>query len=69
MGKIDKLLQLRTNIVILFFLVLLSFQVSLNFIYLNLLEINFNYRLFKNKKVNEVIYQTFVPVFNKNQPI
>ena len=66
MGKIDKLLQLRTNIVILFFLVLLSFQVSLNFIYLNLLEINFNYRLFKNKKVNEVIYQTFVPVFNKN---
>ena len=37
----------------------LSFQVSLNFIY----------RLFKNKKVNEVIYQAFVPVFNKNQPI
>ena len=59
MGKIDKLLQLCTNIVILFFLVLLSFQVSLNFIY----------RLFKNKKVNEVIYQAFVPVFNKNQPI
>ena len=59
MGKIDKLLQLCTNIVILFFLVLLSFQVSLNFIY----------RLFKNKKVNEVIYQSFVPVFNKNQPI
>ena len=59
MGKIDKLLQLCTNIVILFFLVLLSFQVSLNFVY----------RLFKNKKVNEVIYQAFVPVFNKNQPI
>ena len=59
MGKIDKLLQLCTNIVILFFLVLLSFQVSLNFIY----------RLFKNKKVNEVIYPGFVPVFNKNQPI
>ena len=57
MGKIDKLLQLCTNVVILFFLVLLSFQVSLNFIY----------RLFK--KVNEVIYQAFVPVFNKNQPI
>ena len=32
------------SIIILFFLVLLSFQVSLNFIY----------RLFKNKKVNEV---------------
>ena len=59
MGKIDKLLQLCTSIVILFFLVLLSFQVSLNFVY----------RLFKNKKVNEVIYQAFVPVFNKNQPI
>ena len=59
MGKIDKLLQLCTNIVILFFLVLLSFQVSLNFIY----------RLFKNKKVNEVIYEAIVPVFNKNQPI
>ena len=59
MEKIDKLLQLCTIIVILFFLVLLSFQVSLNFIY----------RLFKNKKVNEVIYQAFVPVFNKNQPI
>ena len=59
MGKIDKLLQLCTNIVILFFLVLLSFQVSLNFIY----------RLFKNKNVNEVIYQAFVPVFNKNQPL
>ena len=59
MGKIDKLLQLCTSIVILFFLVLLSFQVSLNFVY----------RLFKNKKVNEVIYQAFVPVFNKKQPI
>ena len=59
MGKIDKLLQLCTNIVILFFLVLLSFQVSLNFVY----------RLFKNKKLNDVIYQAFVPVFNKNQPI
>ena len=59
MGKIDKLLQLCTSIVILFFLVLLSFQVSLNFVY----------RFFKNKKVNEVIYQAFVPVFNKNQPI
>ena len=45
MEKIDKLLQLCTNIVILFFLVLLSFQVTLNFVY----------RLFKNKKVNEVI--------------
>ena len=59
MGKIDKLLQLCTNIVILFFLVSLSFQVSLNFVY----------HLFKNKKVNEVIKQAFVPVFNKNQPI
>ena len=45
MGKKNKLLQLCTYIVILFFLVLLSFQVSLNFVN----------RLFKNKKVNEVI--------------
>ena len=59
MGKLDKLLQRCTNIVVLFFLVLLSFQVSLNFIY----------RLFKNEKVNEVIYQPFVPFFNKSQPI
>ena len=32
-------------------------------------KVNYIYRLFKNKKVNEVIYQLFVAAFNKYQPI
>ena len=55
MGKLDKLLQRCTNIVFLFFLVLLSFKVSLNFIY----------RLFK--KVNEDTNLLFPFLTNASQ--